>query len=242
MAGNTSNTSQFDHSAATPGHQYDLHERHELESSEPAARTGFRKYVMQYTTSRLNCRLHVGSMAGPVAYYLHTRVAVRAPQLLLRRGDAKTAPVAAFCRLQTTSRHALVGRGDCEAQPERELVWEELRRDRNSLHRSDYQFGTSEGGGGRAGRAEFAWRKDRARLNRTVYDCVDEDGNVVARMLSGGAFNWRRGGDVEILEGLPQGLEEFLLITAIGIWAYEALSYQSLLQGFSDDAATKKKD
>lgn len=236
----------FETSHHHPAKTTDQHQQ-ELEtfpSSSDQPRAGFKKYYMEYTTSRLNARLHLGSMAGIVEYYLHTSLTITAPQLLLRRGDNKQAPVVAFCKFQNLSRHSVLGRGDYEKQPAEELVWEDLHREKNILRRSDYSFGTSDGpaaGAAGNGRAQYSWRKDRERLNRTVYDCVDEGGNVVARMASGGAFNWKRAGDIEIVEGLGTQLEEWLIIGATAIWAYESLAYQSLLQGFENDKDDKKK-
>ncbi|RYP80974.1 hypothetical protein DL769_002191 [Monosporascus sp. CRB-8-3] len=204
------------------------------EGAWEAVQPGFKKYHMRYTTSRMNVRMHLNSPSAPATYYLQTRVTLKSPQLLLRRGGEKTSPVVSFGRLQNTSRHALLGKGDCQKQPEELLVWEELRREKNVFRRSDYQFGTSEGSR-TGGRAEFFWRKDREKVLMTVYDCVDEDGRVVASMRSGGAFNWKRAGEIDIRDGLDQGLEEFLLISALTIWIYEAFAYQSLLQGFSKE-------
>ncbi|RYP41451.1 hypothetical protein DL767_001089 [Monosporascus sp. MG133] len=195
------------------------------------AQPGFKKYHMRYSTSRMNVWMHLNSPSAPATYYLDTRVSLKSPQLLLRRGGEKTSPVVSFGKLQNTSRHALLGRGDCQKQPEQQLVWEELRREKNVFRRSDYQFGTSEGSR-TGGRAEFFWRKDREKVLKTVYDCVDEDGRVVARLLSGGAFNWKRAGEIDIRDGLDEGLEEFLLISALTIWVIEAFAYQSLFQGF----------
>lgn len=220
------------------------HHHHEAEApASPPPKAGLKKYYMEYTTSRSNARLRLGSMTGPVEYYLQTKITLKAPQILLRRGDHKKAPVVAFCKLQNLSRHGLLGRGDCEQQAPEQLVWEELHRDKNVLRRSDYQFGTAEGSPSGA-RAEFSWRKDRGKINRTVFDCVDERGNTVARMLSGGAFNFNRAGDIDVAEGLSQGLEEYLVVSAAAIWAYEALAYQSLLQGFEKEEKDrgKKKD
>lgn len=202
------------------------------EDTWEAVQPGFKKYHMRYTTSRTNVRMHLNSPSAPATYYLETQVSLKSPQLLLRRGGEKTGPVVNFGKLQNTSRHALLGKGDCQKQPEEQLVWEELRREKNVFRRSDYQFGTSEGSP-TGGRAEFFWRKEREKVLKTVYDCVDEDGRVVARMLSGGAFNWKRAGEIDIRDGLDQGLEEFLLISALTIWIIEAFAYQSLLSGFS---------
>ncbi|RYO95617.1 hypothetical protein DL764_007639 [Monosporascus ibericus] len=213
-------TSQTDNSTFEP-----------REDAWEVAQPGFRKYHMRYTTSRMNVRMHLNSPSAPATYYLETQVSLKLPQLLLRRGGEKTGPIVSFGKLKNTSRHALLGKGDCQKQLEEQLGWEELQREKNMLRRSDYQFGTSEGS--RAGRrAEFFWRKDREKVLKTVYDCVDEDGRVVARMLSGGAFNWKRAGEIDIRDGLDQGLEEFLLISALTIWFIEAFAYQSFFQGF----------
>ncbi|RYP32010.1 hypothetical protein DL767_005455 [Monosporascus sp. MG133] len=208
---------------------------------EPA-KSGLKKYHLYYTTSRLDARLHLGSSTSPATYYFETHMSLTSPQLLLRRGDSKSAPMVNFGQLRTTSRHMLLGRGDyhalVQAGKQHQITWEELRRDKNTLRRSDYRFSTAEGGGGGGGsgtgrrRAEYRWRKDRGKALKTVYDCLDEDGRVVARLLSGGAFNWKKGGEIDVLEGVDEGLEGYLIMSALAIWVMEAFQYQSLLQGY----------
>ncbi len=199
---------------------------------EPAV-TGFKKYLMYFTVSRFNARLHLGSKMNPATYYFETSVSQSAPQFLLRRGDSKMAPMVNFVKLSNSSRHALLGKGDFTKQPEEQPVFEELRRDQNLVHRSDYQFGTTEGSvTGR--RAEFYWRKNKEARLKTVYDCLDENGRVVAKFFSGGALNWRKGAEIEVLEGLDQGLEGFLIMSALAIWASEGRGFRSLFSGFSN--------
>jgi hypothetical protein len=198
---------------------------------EPAV-TGFKKYLMYFTVSRFNARLHPSSKMNPATYYFETSISQSAPQFLLRRGDSKMAPMVNFLKLRNSSRHALLGKGDFTKQPEEQLIWEELRREKNLMHSSDYQFGTAEGSvTGR--RAEFYWRKNKVARLKTVYDCLDENGRVVARLFSGGAFNWRKGAEIEVLERLDQGLEGLLIMSALAIWASEGRGFRSLVSGFS---------
>ncbi|RYP46501.1 hypothetical protein DL768_007297 [Monosporascus sp. mg162] len=210
---------------------------------EPA-KSGLKKYHLYYTTSRLDARLHLGSSASPATYYFETHMSLASPQLLLRRGDSKSAPMVNFARLRPTSRHMLLGRGDyhalVQAGKQHQIAWEELRRDKNILRRSDYRFSTDEGGGGGSEtgrrRAEYRWCKNKEKALKTVYDCVDEDGRVVARLLSGGVFNWKKGGEIDVLEGVDEGLEGYLIMSALAIWVMEAFEYQSLLQGYENSS------
>ncbi|KAH9909285.1 hypothetical protein F4778DRAFT_716083 [Xylariomycetidae sp. FL2044] len=216
--------------------------RDDSSSTYPPAPAGFKKYLMYYTTSRMHCRLHLGSKSSPPAYYLETNISLTNPQLLLRRGDSKQAPMVAFCKMPALSWSLLLGKGDYKTQAK--PVWEELSREKNSLHRSDYLLATAEGsvGGGETGeKTKYRWRKDKSKKLKTVYECVAEgDGRVVARMFSGGALNFNKGGEIEVVEGLSQGLEETLLMSASSIWAVEALKYQSILQGFEKGKGEKK--
>ena len=127
----------------------------------------------------------------------------------------------------------LLGKGDCQKDLEEQLIWEELKRDENLLHRSDYCFSTAVGN--QTGqRAEFRWRKDKKQVGSTVYDCLDGDGKIVAKMASGGALNWKKGGEIHVLEEegvVDQGLEEMLLISGLAIWTNEAFQYRSLIKG-----------
>ena len=207
---------------------------------------GMIKYNMYYTTSRLNVTLHEGGSSTPATYYLESNCSWTKSLLFLRRGNAKTSPMVAFAKMPLTSRHIQLGKGDYHSQQKAEdqITWEELHRAENCFRRSDYQFGVTTGGNeGLGKREEFDWRKDREKCAKTVYDCVDRSGRTVARLFSGGAFNWKKGGEVEILEGLDEGLRETVLLSALAIWFLEALCYQSLLKGYSGsgEAAEKNK-
>ena len=129
-----------------------------------------------------------------------------------------------------------------EADDAGQIAWDELLRDKNPLRRSDYHFSTSVGDTSEMGNIKkiFCWRKNKEKILCTVYECVDEDGNIVARLFSGGAFNWKKGGEFDIAEGLNQDLEEYLIMSSLAIWAMEALNYQSLLSGFSGSSNEDK--
>jgi len=207
----------------------------DIDSVFKRAPEGFKKYNMYYTTSRLDVRLHLGPSTTPAIYYAESRLRLGSPQLLLRRGDAKTAPTTNFAKFRLTSRHILLGKGDYTNQSSDQIAWEELHREKNLMRRSDYHFGTTEGSA-TGERATFTWHKDMGKTLKTVYDCVEDGGRVVARLLSGGALNARKGGEIDVIEGLDQGLEEYLIMSAVAIWAMEALDYQSLLQGFESSS------
>ncbi|KAK3173418.1 hypothetical protein OEA41_006747 [Lepraria neglecta] len=207
------------------------------DTSEPASEA-MTKYNMYYTASRLNLTLHDGPPSTPAIYYMESDCSLSKLLLLLRRGDAKTSPMVAFAKLPLTSRHMQIGKGDCGKDAGDQIVWEELHREKNLLFRSDYHFGTSEGDES-GKRAEFDWRKNQKKLGKTVYDCLDRGGRTVAKMFSGGGLNWKKGGEVEVLEELDEGLKEVLIVSALAIWAMEGLNYKSLFQGFSSE---DKKD
>ncbi|CAJ2500248.1 Uu.00g031010.m01.CDS01 [Anthostomella pinea] len=214
----------------------------ENDIAEPAAAAGFKKYLMYYTASRLDVTLHLHTKSSPAMYYVQSKLT--SLMLLLRRGaDTRTAPVVAFAKMRAMSRHMLLGRGDYEALQARsatdQIAWEELRREKSLLRRSDYVFNTA------AAATAFRWRKDRNGALKTVYECVVDDGaeggndgRVVARLFSGGALNFKKGGEIDVAEGLDTVLEEMLLMSALAIWAMEALDYQSLRKGY--DSSGKK--
>ncbi|KAL8792881.1 MAG: hypothetical protein Q9195_004523 [Heterodermia aff. obscurata] len=206
------------------------------------ASEGMLKYNVYYTTSRLNATLHEGKSSTPASYYLQSNCALTKCLLYLRRGNAKTSPMVAFAKMPIASRHMQIAKGDYQQQKasEGQIVWDELHRAENSFRRSDYQFSVAEGGDGK--REEFDWRKDRAKCAATVYDCLDGSGRTVARLLSGGALNWKKGGEVEVLEGLDEGVRERVILSAMTIWFYEALCYQSWLKGYGGSGENAKKD
>ncbi|KAI1244567.1 hypothetical protein MGN70_014442 [Eutypa lata] len=222
----------------------------DVDSVLEPAKVGFKRYSLYYTTSRLDARLHLGSSTSPASYYFESKMALSSPQLFLRRGTDATAPVVNFARLQSTSRHILLGAGSYTKQAAEmgRVAWEELRREKNLMHRSDYHFSTGVADDNNNGKkTAFCWRKNKDRILRTVYECVDENGNSVARLFSGGAFNWRKGGEIDTAEGLSQALEEYLIMSALAVWVMEAFDYQSLLNGYSDSNkkgydGSKKKD
>ena len=207
------------------------------------ASEGMIKYNMYYTTSRLNATLHEGPSSTPATYYLESDCAWTKCLLYLRRGNAKTSSMVAFAKSSLTTRHIQMGKGDYRQQKaEDQINWEELHREKNTFRCSDYQFSTVEGKDGLGKREEFDWRKDRTKRATTVYDCLDRSGRTVARLLSGGMLNWKKGGEVEVLEGLDEQLRETVLMSALAIWFQEALCYQTWLKGYSgsSEAAEKK--
>ena len=110
------------------------------------------------------------------------------------------------------------------------MVWEEMRRQRNRLLRSDYDFDTVAGGGKRN---TYGWKVEML-MTKTIYKCVDEQETVVAHMLSGGFLNWKKGGEIEIVEGLDEKLEGLLVASALAIWVAEA--GWSVFQGYGKGA------
>ena len=55
---------------------------------------------------------------------------------------------------------------------------------------------------------------------------------LCATSLSGGAFNWKKGGEFWIRKALDQDLVHLLLAGVLVIWTMEAFHYQSLRQAF----------
>lgn len=137
-----------------------------------------------------------------------------------------------FAKYQPLSRNVQLGKGDYTKRPKSQLASEQLRRDKNFLRRSDYHFTTAEGS--RTGdKTTLCWCKNKQKLARTIYNCVDEDGEVVARLFGGGMINVAKAAEVDILMGLEQGLEEFLLMSALAVWAMEAMALRSILPGYT---------
>ena len=195
-------------------------------------------YTMYYTTSRTNVTLHLGlssSSTTPVYYgeghclgYITNK-----PQILLRAGESKSSPIVAAARLHATSRNIQLGLGD----PAGSIMWDDMRREKLRLVRSDYEFDTSHGDEKGAKRS-YSWAREKVSM-RTVYKCVDDKGAVVASMSSGGMFNWKKGGEIEVVEGIEKSFEELLILSALSIFYAEA--GWSTLKGY-ESGHSKQKD
>ncbi|KAK8024269.1 hypothetical protein PG993_012335 [Apiospora rasikravindrae] len=205
-----------------------------------------RKYNMYYTTSRLSTLLHRGKRETTQAeYYMQSDILAAAgePQMLLRRqptSDKSGAVVAWGLLVLFPWRHCFIGLGD----PHAATGGIKLHRDKNFLHRSDWRFSTAVGsaaGDDGSKLVEYVWRKDMAKYGTTIYKCVaaGDENKIYARLLSGGGLNGKKGGEIMIREGLEGGLEELLLVSGQTIWAWEALDYQSLRQGYSKSDKSK---
>ncbi|KAL8834788.1 MAG: hypothetical protein Q9176_007306 [Flavoplaca citrina] len=208
---------------------------------------GITKYNMYYTTSRMNVTLHKGHASAPAVFYGHTDCSLTKAHFCLRRGDAKTSPMVAFAKVFMTSRHMQLGRGDYHKQQEtsNQFALDDLRRAKNLFCRSDYQFSTAQGSNNPDKKAEFDWRKDRSKIAKTVYECCDSNGRTVAKMSSGGAFNWSKGGEIEVADDLDAGSTEMMLMSALAIWFMEALAYQSIFRGYAsgkEDSSSMSKE
>ena len=200
------------------GQQQPLQTQHQ----EPGAlaEAPMKTYTMYYTTSRTNVRLHLGtSRSAPCVYYGEsTFVPTSKPNIELRAGASKTSPAVAFAKIHVTSRNVQLGLGDYRQGDG--LACEEMRRERFRLARSHYEFETDVGSDGGA-RRTFGWRVEKYYA-KTIYQCVDEDGRVVASLRSGGMFNWSKGGEIDVVEGFERRLEELLIVSALAIFAAEA--------------------
>lgn len=175
-------------------------------------------YKMYYTTSRMNVKLHLGSSSEPCVYYGETSILTSKPNIQLRLGDSKSSPMVAFARVHVITRNIGLGLGNFQKDAERILVWEDMRRKKLRLVRSDYEFETPAELGPRR---TYGWRVDK-HMTKTIYRCVDDARQNVANLLSGGMANWRKGGEIEMAEGLEKRLEELLIVSALAIWAAEA--------------------
>ena len=193
---------------------------------------------MYYTTSRTNVTIHDGSSSSPTLYYLESDVFTRKPCLYLRQGDSKSSPMVAFVKARWTMRQMMIGLGDYHkhaagaASEGEDQVWEKLEREKNNFRRSDYHV-TILGDGGET--KTLSWRKDKSASFKTVYVCVDQDDKVVGRLRSGGMFNFKKGGEIDVSDSLTETERVMLLAAAGGIWGLEAFNYQSLNRGFDKD-------
>ncbi|KAI9713961.1 MAG: hypothetical protein M1820_000691 [Bogoriella megaspora] len=188
-------------------------------------------YSMYYTAFKNNVKLYLGSSSDPCTYYGKTTVMTKNPTIQLRSDDSPAGLTVAFAKFSWVSRHILLGSGDNARIAEDKIVWEKMNREKNKLRRSHYVFSTSVGSESGA-RREYRWRRDMDRLASTAYKCVDDQGDVVANMLSGGFFNWKKGGEIELADGVPKDLEELLIVGALAIWVAEACG--SMFQAYAD--------
>ena len=184
-------------------------------------------YNIYYTTSRLNAKLHLDTASGPCNYYAESKLLTTRPSLLLRAGDSKSAPLVASAKLAYLDRNILLG---CSSDSQSnnspvDLTWEVMRRKNMRLVRSDYEFETSIGASMPGKRTRYRWQVTNEKLEhyfKTLYRCFDDQGRVVASMRSGGMANLRKGGEIDIAQGLESVLEDLLVVSALGIWAAEA--------------------
>ncbi|RYP93544.1 hypothetical protein DL770_000286 [Monosporascus sp. CRB-9-2] len=200
--------------------------------SKPA-KIAFKKAIMFYRVTYLYAYIHIIWSQNHASYFFQWRMwSLSSPQLLLRRGESKKGPMINFAKYHPLSRTIQLGKGDYTKQPKSQLAWEELRRDKNFLRRSDYHFTTAEGSK-TGSKVTFRWRKNKQKYLRTVYNCVDEDGREVAKLFSGGMVNVAKAAEIDLLMGLDQGLEEFLLMSALAVWAMECMGLRSILPGYT---------
>ena len=175
-------------------------------------------YKLYYTLARLNVTFHLSSStsAEPATYYGETcwgGFVTNKPQVILRQGGTKTSPVIAAAKLHTTSRDIQLCLGNYEKEHEKKVVWEDMRRDKNRMMRGDYMFSTASGSVDGVPRT-YNWKRDAEKVGSTVYNCVNDQGQVVARVASGGFFNWKKAGEIDIVEGLEEAMETLLLVSA----------------------------
>lgn len=189
------------------------------------------RYNMYYTTSRTNIRLHQDSPDRPCIYYAETTLMTVSPRFTLRLGDSKTSPMIGLGRMHLTSEHMQIAVGT-EGDPEHKLQWENLRRGHFRLLRADYEFSASDASSAGAPRRTFAWKRKQNLVYKTIYRCEDEEGRVVASMLSGGMANWKKGGEIEVAQGLDKNIERLLIVSAVSIFMQEYVVGWSVFRGY----------
>ena len=194
---------------------------------------------MFYTTSRLNATLHSGSDSSTPEYYLESTTIAIKPSLYLREGDSKKSPMVAFARTNWALRNMTIGLGDLKRDPPADLTSERLQREKNTLRRSDYHVTIwVDAENGVQQPKTLTWRKDKSALGRTVYVCVDQDGIVQGRLRSGGLFNWKKAGEIDVSDNLSRDEKSLFLVSAGGVWALEGLNYRSMVRGYDKDSSS----
>ncbi|KAH7325624.1 hypothetical protein B0I35DRAFT_420839 [Stachybotrys elegans] len=207
--------------------------RHNSLPSAKADSASFLKAVLLYTDMYTAAHIHLNTPSSHTDYFFQWKMwRLSVPQLLLHRGASKHGPVINFAKYKPLSRTMQLGLGDPSKRSEDgQLEQMELTREKNFMFRSDYQFSTSVGRKDGTS-ASFRWRKNRQMRFKTVYDCVDEDSQVVAKLFSGGMVNAEKGAEIELLIGLDQSLQEVLLMSALAVWAMESMEVRSILRVF----------
>ena len=200
-------------------------------------------YKLYYTLARLNVTLHLSSStsAEPATYYAETcwgGFVTNKPQLILRHGGTKTSPIVAAAKLHTTSKDIQLCLGNYENDHEKKVVWEDMRRDKTRMLRGDYVFSTAIGSADGVPRT-YSWKRDTEKMGRTVYNCVNDQGEVVAKVASGGFFNWKKAGEIDIAEGLEEAMETLLLVGAGALIFAEA--GWSVGRGYEKGSTKEKK-
>ncbi|KAJ3495423.1 hypothetical protein NLG97_g3406 [Lecanicillium saksenae] len=196
-----------------------------------SANIPMRTFNMYYTTFRLSATIHMGDSSSLPLYFLESSVFTTSPSLYLRRGGKKSSPMVSFVKARWTSRQLILGLGDCTTGGnEGAQAWDTLSREKSNFRRSDYHV-TVLSRDGSKGMRSLTWQKDKSKRFRTVYACLDENGQVVGRLRSGGMFNWKKAGEIDLAETLGESDTELLLAAAGGIWGVEAMNYQTWLSG-----------
>ena len=191
-------------------------------------------YSMYYTLSRCSVTLHLGRSSSSTTPIYFGEISWRGfvsnkPQLQLRAGSSKSAPIIGAAKLHTMSRDIQLGLGN----PQEDVTWEDMRRENTRFVRSDYEMDSAIGITSGV-RKTYGWRREK-HMAKTVYRCVDEEGQVFASLFSGGMLNWKKGGEVEVAEGVDKKLEELLILSALTIFCAEA--GWSACQGYKSKGA-----
>lgn len=194
---------------------------------------------MFYTTSRLNATIHSGTDSSTPQYYLESTTFSLKPSLYLREGDSKKSPMVAFAQTNWALRNLTIGLGDYEKNAPADLTSERLLRDKNTLRRSDYHVTIwIDAENGSQQPKTLTWRKDKSALGKTVYVCIDQDGFVQGRLRSGGLFNWKKAGEIDVSDNLSQDEKRLFLLSAGGVWALEGLNYRSIGRGYEKGSSS----
>lgn len=197
--------------SSTERSQYDLEDA--MSQSTPHLKTyGF------YLTRKLD--LKICDEHKNIIYFSQTHEFTSAPDVVLRQGMDKHAPIVGVARFRL-SPHLKLGLGDPDTN-EKDTVWEDMRNISWGLGHSKYRFEMTVNNE----RRSFLWQRTRdsadgvqgiGKLTNWNYKVVDEKTGEVLVVYLNNLKSWSKKGKLQLKADLGKDWELMVLLGSLGL-------------------------
>ncbi len=196
-------------------------ERSQYALQDAGTRSTPRLKTYGFYYSDWHTRIKVCDEQKDVIYFSESHEFTSAPDIVLRQGIDKHAPVVAVARFRL-SRDLKLGLGDPDTS-EKDMIWEDMQNTSRGVGHSKYRLKMTINGE----RRSFLWQRSRdaadggsgpGKMGNWNYRVVDErTGEVLAVYLDNFWKSWNKKGKLQLKADLGKDWEFMVLLGSLGL-------------------------